>query len=434
MNKIEYFKKAIKSELFKKKAWIISAFTVTNEGPEDYKKDSYNYRLVRSGNLMQFLDAGDLVKIDDYIPGEPLFAFKDEFVVDNDLCINVTEPIVTTYGNVLFNCISITRSFGNKIPFITGRVSINSIENIIASKLESVPDKGTERKQEFIYVDEYIKFVDSLEFLKGLSFISVVTTTEKSITSPPGLEEFKQSLMKKYGDKLQDPVYLSNFEKELQAFDEEYLKDDPSNGIFLSGKTKDLSRKKTKLVIGGDAGFTSGLKLTPVTNSLEQGWPTEPKEIVSMMNTLRFGSYARGNETEKGGVTGKVLTRAGNNFKILEEDCNTTLGITKVIYPHLAYKLVGRYIMKNNTWVLVKDKDEANTYIGKIIMIRSPMYCKHLGDRICRYCAGERLALNANGILTALLEVSNIIVTASMKQMHGAVLSTQELNINEILS
>ena len=71
--------------------------------------------------------------------------------------------------------------------------------------------------------------------------------------------------------------------------------------------------------MGAEGGnFTDKVTITPVINSLQEGWPTDPVEFTAMMNGLRYASFSRGSETVKGGVSAKYLLRAGNNFKIVD--------------------------------------------------------------------------------------------------------------------
>jgi hypothetical protein len=434
MDKLSYFKLACQHRLYAKKAWIVSAFTIVNEDPDAYKSDPYNYRLVQSPTGISYVYNNELIAISDAKPGLPLYNLKDSIVVDSSFCPNAKQPITTTYGNVLVNLIALVNAFNTKIPFMTGKIDVATIEDIIAPILTDDVDDISQELPDRIYVREYIKFVDSLAFLAGLTLLCVWTVTEKSLSSPEGLKEFKESLIAKYGDTLTDPVQLAAFEKELQQFDEAYLKDDPSATVFISGKVKNMARKKMFLNVGGDAGFGDGLKLTPITNSLEEGWPKDPDQFVAMMNSLRFGSYSRGNETKNGGTTAKTFLRAGNNIMVLPEDCGTQLGITRRITSSLVNTLVGRYIRINNQWQFIDSLDLAKQYLDKIVMLRSPMYCKQPGDRICKYCAGIKLAENKFGISTALTEISNIVMLANMKQTHGTVLATTKLNLAEIFS
>ena len=437
MDKYTFFKQAMKAHCYAKKAWVISAFSVISEAADAYTNDPYDYRIVRTPTAIGFVDPAQnkaITFLDRVSATEPLFQFKEPIVVDASFCPNATSPIETTLGNVIANLCILVHSFGTKFPYLTGRFDIRSIEDKIAERLIDTPEPGATPNPTAITVDEYIRFVDSLSYLANFSLISVWAATEKTLTVSKDFPAFKAQLLKKYEGKLHDPIQVSAFEKELQAFDEQYLNDDPSNGVFLSGKVKNISRKKLHLTIGGIAGFGDGLTLTPVTNSLEEGWPTEPEAFTAMMNDLRIGSFSRGTETIKGGVTNKVFLRSGSNFKIVPEDCGTLLGIERVVTPRVAKTLIGRSILTKSGWLEITSAEQTQGYIDKTVTIRSPMFCHQPGDRICQYCAGKRLSENPLAVSSALVEVSSIILTTSMKQMHGSVLKSVPLHIDKVLS
>lgn len=437
MNKIEYFKAAMKSGLYKSRPWLISAFSLTREAPNKYLEDPYYLRLVNlpTGHFYVSEEASTgtlkLEKIIDATPNQPLFSFKDTLTVDHELCENVDTSITTTIGQVLFNLIVLVHAFGSRFPFKTGRVAVSDLEKVIAAKLKDTPEENTERDPKYFYVDEYIKFCNALFFLPVLSQLCVWSNTEKNVTAPSGLKEFKKQLLIKYEGKLHDPVELTKFEKELSDFDNEYLKDDPSNGTFISGKIKNNARKKMFLTMGATMGFETSMDVDPVINSLNEGWPKDPKQFTAMMNNSRAGSYSRGKETQKGGVAFKVLLRAVGNIKIIDTDCGSKLGIRRIFDQTNSKKLLGREILIENNWKLIESEEEASKYVGKKIIVRSPMFCKLDGDNLCKHCAGQRLSQNPTGVSMALTNVSSIIMTDNLKVMHGSVLSTAKMDIEK---
>lgn len=437
MNRTEYLLTALKQGLYKKKAWMISAFALIKEGPEQYKQDPYPYRLVQSPTGFFYVnpeEVSELLPIEGALPNQPLYHFKESVRVDATLCPNLIDAIDTTLGQVFFNLACIVQAFGKKFPFVTGKVSIKKIEDQIAEKLLDTPTKEEERNTAHFYVDEYVKFVDSLSYVTGLSQLCVWAATEKNMTSAPGFHEFKATLLKKYAGKLNDPVELSHFEKELQEFDDAYLKGDPTVGVFMSGKVRDVSRKKMFLTLGSDQGFTESLNVVPVLNSLEEGWPTDTVEFTAMMNGSRAGSFSRGSETMKGGVAAKVLLRSAGNVKIKPGDCGTALGIHRLFDRSDIGKLVGRSIRTKTGWLPVTTEEEARGYIDKPLIVRSEMYCLLDGDNICEECAGKKLAQNPTGVPMALTEISSIILNTSLKAMHGKVLSTAKMDYRKAFS
>lgn len=438
MKKIDYFKLAVKNGLAKKKNWLISAFSIIKEDKDKHISDGYLGRIVQESWGMSFLNSSEdgslvLEKIDDSKANEPLFSFKDKITIDNTWISNVDGQLETTVGNLLFNDICIVPAFGNKFKYVTGRVTVQALEDKIAAKLQDTPSSEDKRSSEYYYVDEYINFVNSLQFISTLSQISSWSATPKGIVAPTGIREFKKELLKKYEGKLTDPVELAKFENELKNFDSEFLKDDPANGTFIKGKVKDTARKKMFLNLGAEAGFEESVELKPVINSLEEGWPTDPEQFTAMMNGLRAGSFSRGSETVKGGVSAKILLRAANNFKIVDTNCETKIGISRIYNESNKSQLLNRYVVTGTNSELVTEEN-VDSYLGKQLNVRSPLYCKLKGDNICKYCAGLKLFKFPTGVTIPLTEISAIILTASLKKMHGTVLATKKLNLTSLVS
>lgn len=436
MKKSEYLRLALKSRCYEKKSWIIAAFSLVREDPAAYQKDAYPYRIVQTPTGVFFINPekpDSLELIEDAPPNTPLFRFLDSIVIDSSVCLNAVGEVETKIGNVLLNLIAVVSSFGNKLPFFTGKVTVGKIEAEIAKRLETTPKEGEPRDPAKCYVDEYEKFVDALNYMTGFSQLCVHAASEKTMTAPTGLAEFKAALLEKYKGKLTDPAELVKFEKELLDFDAAYMKGDPSDGTFITGKIKNVARKKLYLTVGADQSFKNSLTVTPVINSLQEGLPTDPESFTALMNGSRLGSYARGADTVKGGVSAKILLRAGNNFKIVQDDCQTKLGIHRYFTTDNQDQLVGRSVMTTTGWVPVSEAT-LSSFLNKPLIVRSPMYCKSNGDNICQYCAGERLARNPNGISTALTEISAIILSTFMAMMHAKALTVAKYDYKAALS
>jgi len=433
MKKLDYLKLFFQHRLFTKKAMLITMFSVTRT--DSGNQSPYLYKLVPQPWGYSYYDEKmELQKIDDSVANQPLFTFKDRINIDPSWIENLSEAIETSVGNLLFNHFCVVTGFGSKFPYVQGRTSVSKLEDKIAERLRDTPATDAERSTEYFYCDEYLRFVDALEDFKSLSQLAAWSATRKAVLPPKGLDAFKKELLAKYKGKLDDPVEIAKFEKELLAFDAEYLKDDPAFGTFLSGKITNTARKKLFLTMGNEQGFGDPLRANPVTNSLHEGWPTDAKQFTAMMNGLRVGSFARGSETIKGGVSAKYLLRAANNFKIDDTDCGTQFGIPRVYNHDNAEQLAKRSVIENGRSVLVENAEQAGNYLGKQLRVRSPMYCKLPGDVICKVCAGNRLAQYPTGLTIPLTEISAMILAASMKSMHTSGTSTAKLDIQKSIS
>lgn len=436
MQKLNYLKLAIAANAYRDRSWIFSLVSQVQEGPEDYLKKPFHYRLIQTLSGFYFVDPqhnNQLTLIEDVKAGEPLFTFTDSINIDASWCVNLKENITSTLGRLLVNMLVLVDVFHDKIPYINGPISVADIESIIAKKLKDTPSVDAPRDNNSIYVDEYTKFIDRLQFLAILAPLCVWSATKTNVVAPVGITAYREQLANEYGDKLKDPAYLAEFEDKLRKYDSDYLADDPSNGKFLSGDMKNIRRKKLFLTSGAEMGFKITSKVKPVVPSLSDGWGYNQEEFVSSMNGLRAGSYARGTETIKGGVTAKALLRSLGSFKIVDKDCGSTTGLKRTFTKETISKTVGRYVLKGNESIVITD-DTANSYIDKEISLRSPLYCRSEGETFCRCCVGDKIALNPEGLSLAVTDVSNVILYSFMKLMHGKRLSTAHYDFNVALS
>lgn len=424
MKKKEFLKIAFEAQCYYEKDWIISCFCINTS------KNERNLYPIREEWGVSFMRDGEKIKIEDAKKDEPLFYFKEPIEVDQTWLSNISKPIATTLGNLLVNAVCINYAFGNKIPYIEGPISVSNVENIVAKALVSNVKEGEQEDPRKIYVHEYIKFVDSLQFVSGLADISVWAATAKTMVPPDGLEEYKKKLLETtYAGKLHDPVEVAKFEKDLLKYDDEFLKDDPSYGVFMSGKIKNQSRKKMHLTIGSELTLNDAAVAKPIVASLNDGWSKDPEDFTNLMNGLRAGSYSRGVDTIKGGVAAKMMLRAANAYSLKDTDCGSKLGITRVFFKDNINELVGRYIVVNGKPVLI-DEEKANNLLGKELQVRSPMYCQLKEDNtICRCCAGERLFIYPNGVSIPLIEKSGIMLNAAMKKMHSSGTKIVEMDV-----
>lgn len=440
MHKLVYFKKAIKANCFNFKNWMLSAFSITHEDKDAWKKDSYAYRIVQTPTGAFFVDpenisSGEpfgLTSIEGYALGSPIFSAKDRIILVPGDIENLDKEIETTIGNVLFNQMCLVNAFGSKIPFLNERVNIGKIEDYIAVRLTDTPDSKEQREDGKLYVDEYLKFVDSVFYLTNFTQLFVWGATEKVLLSPPGIQEFKEQLVEKYKDTLHQPATLAMIDDELIKFDSEYLKGDPGENFLLSAKSRRIVRKRKFLMYGGEAGLAETTDIDPIVNSLEQGWNIE--KFPSMNNALRAGSFNRGAQTELGGESVKWLLRASSNIVVTVDDCGTKMGKPFTVTAANSKKLVDFTVLINDGVESITTQEQADKYIGQSLMIRSPMYCKLDKTDYCKLCVGRKLADNPTGLSMTISEYGSAFLNLFMKMMHGKSLDTVRLDVKSSIN
>ena len=409
----------MESGAFKKRAWVISILAITNEDFSAWTKNPYPYRVVQTATGFMFCDPDkqlQLSPIEDATPGRPLFNFKDPIQMKSGSMVNLNKDILTTIGNVFFNYCCVTNSFGNKIAFLEGQVSVSNIEGIIADRLED----NNSTNPNAILVSEYLKFTDTVNYLTNFTQLCVWAATEKSLTAPPGIKEFKEKLLEQYKDSLHDPATIAKIDAELVKFDAAYLKGDPSENFLTSGKSRNVVRKKRFLMHGAETGLSEKVGVTLIKNSLEEGWQIE--NFTAMNNSLRAGSFNRGAETQLGGESVKWLLRASSNITATIEDCGSTMGRTFKVTDQNVSKLLGFSVLVDGNPVMVNNIEDAGKYLGSAVLVRSPMYCKLDKTDYCLVCVGKRLAQNPTAISMAVSELGSAFLDLFMKKMHGTAL------------
>lgn len=435
MKKLDYLFQAFSAGLHKKRVWVLSAFSITQEGADAWKKSPYPYRLVRTPSGIFFVNpdgSDNLIKIDDADPSTPLFSFKDTIVVPANYIANVTQDTKTIIGNLFFNLCAIVPAFGKKIPFVTGNDFLEKLESTIAGLLEDTPPADVERKDNVIYVDEYLRFCASFSYLTEFTQLCTWGVTEKAIIAPTGIKEFKKALIEKYKDSLDDPATIARIDAELVKFDSEFLKGDPSENFLTTNKSRKVVRKKLFLMYGGETGLGAKRGTTLIQNSLSEGW--ELDKFPEMNNALRAGSYDRGAETMLGGEAVKWLLRASSNIRIMPGDCGTKLGLGVHVADNNIHKLINKRIITSTGTKLITSKEEAGAYMGTKLMVRSPMYCILDKTDYCEYCVGTNLAKNKDGASMAITAEGSVMMAIFMSAMHGKELALAKMNIKNAIT
>ena len=174
MNKNSFYLKAIRDKSYTKKSWIISAFSITMESMDEWKKNPYLNRIVRTPTSIYFVNENqELEVLEDVDITLPLFDFKQKMLAPANIITNLKQDIETSFGTLLINAIWLSDCFGDKIPYINGKVSMGYIENILSKKLKDTKDKNAivsfgstnSADDQSIYVDEYIKFSDRVLYM-----------------------------------------------------------------------------------------------------------------------------------------------------------------------------------------------------------------------------------------------------------------------------
>ncbi|MNO25629.1 hypothetical protein D3C76_154710 [compost metagenome] len=453
MKKQDLYIAAMKAGCYRRKDWVISAFSVVRAAagvPQPYDirynrevtevylpGDAPDDRVVIGESLdgmpqvqaTPVEDPAAWVPIDDTVPMTPLFYPCDDLKVTPDMIVNLAEAVDSTYGDLLFNYIALVEPFEHRIPYQVGPVSISKIERIIAKKLVDDEEiSGVTPKPDEIPVKMYMRFGRCMGAMAGFTQIFVPTLTPKSLQTDPQVRVRRGQLLEEHKDRLHDPVVVSKIQNELIEMDKAWLKDDPSTGFLLSNKTWGTARKRMFLIHGPEAGFNEGGNAELVVNSLEEGWDTD--KLVAMFNSTRAGSFYRGALTALGGEAVKFFMRVFQNVAISEEDCGSTLGIERTIEKGQGSYYAGLWEITKTGPVLL-DEQRAISLEGSTVLTRSPIFCKTGMTDFCEKCVGEALAAIPHAIGAENTSVASKFMDIMMASAHAKELKTAKLNVLE---
>ena len=446
MKKHDYFIAAMKAQMFRRRAWVISAFSMINEAPDAWQKDPYPWRIVQTRTGYFYVNPekpDELLPLEDCKPDAPPFVHKEKFLLQAGQIPNYENQgadLITSYGQYFFNWVMVAYPFGNKIPYLSGRISPGQLEKLVLPRLQDDPSPTPEHamvqpmaqptldedpRKAPIFVKEYLVMADSAFYLAGFTQLWVPAATRKVMTAPPGLAELKARLLEENKDRLHDPAVIAKIDAELIKYDSEYLKGDDGEGFLIENKGRKVVRRKLFLMTGAEAGLEDGVDVQLIPNSLSEGWDINHFPI--MNDSLRAGSYNRGAETMLGGEAVKWLLRASSNMMVTQEDCHTTLGNPVFLGEENKKKYMGFSVVTEGGSEKLTDESIGN-YLGKKVMIRSPMFCRLEKTDYCAICVGPRLSMNPTALSSAVSEYGSKFMLLFMKKMHGTQLALAHMD------
>lgn len=432
MKKIDYLFAALNAGAYRKKSWALSVFSVTQE-PEEH----YPYALIRSEKNTVFVDPENrenLITIEDTKPQEPLFRFMDRVDITPALVPNCKKAMNVPIGNVFFNFYVLIYALGDRLEFMSGKITPGAVMNKIRPLMADYPPEGQERDPKLIYPIDYRKFNKAIFGISGFTQLCVPSATKRMLTTHPDAKKLRAELLEKHKDRLWDPAVIAKIEAELIALDKEWMKSDPDGGdgfYVKESKAYGVVRKRMHLMHGAEMGFQDGTRATLVVNSLEEGWDVD--KMPDMINSLREGSYNRGRDTALGGEAVKFLGRVFQNTTITENDCGSKLGWDKLFTETNHKKFVGFYRVTPNGSEEITE-DYARSQIGKKVVVRSPMLCKTPKTGFCQHCMGNPNAINPTALGLLAADLGSQMMYIFMGAMHGKVLSVAKYDFKHSIT
>lgn len=435
MKKHDLFMEAMRAEEYRRRAWVISAFAVTSEAPDAWRQNSYAFRIVQTPVGVFYVDPSkenELTQIEDAVSGQALFSMKEKVLLKAGDVPNLKKDVETTYGQLLFNFTVLVYAFGKKIEYVESRVSGNYLEDLILPRFCDDPDNPPDRKDSEIYVSEYRRFTDAMFFIAAFTQLCVPGATPKSMVAAPGIVEYRKQLIEENKDRLRDPAVIAEIDAKLVAYDTAYLKGDLSEGFLITKKSRTIVRKKMFAMHGAEVGLREGVEVALIENSLSEGW--DISKFPEMNNSLRAGSFNRGYQTMKGGEAVKWLLRSSSNIAVTTDDCGSTLGLPRELTDENHKRFIGFHVISEGASKPIVSEEDARSYIGKHVIIRSPMMCILDKTDYCKVCVGPRLAANPSALAAAVSAYGSAFMSIYLAAAHGKALQLEHMDFSTAIT
>lgn len=273
-----------------------------------------------------------------------------------------------------------------------------------------------------------------------MPYVSILSPnfTDTMLTCTEVINKKKEELLIKYEKDIDagNENVIPIIEKELIEYAKDYLKDDPSIDIFLSGAKGSWGNNFKNLFIMKGIVKNSDPNAIPkyrlVSSNLMDG--VSPEEYVIVADSLVEGPYRRAKKTEIGGEYEKLLLY-GLQHVILDpegSDCGTKKYITVHFNEHKdVKKWIYSYVIEGNKLVEITSKN-MDSFIGKTVKIRYAGLCESKTG-ICNKCMGNleyRRGSKNVGIESTI--IASVMKNISMKSFHNSQQTFTKMDLNKV--
>ena len=275
---------------------------------------------------------------------------------------------------------------------------------------------------------------------KCMPYISILAPnyTDRMLTCTKVIAKKKAELYKKYKDQIDkgDEIAAKKMEDELMKFALDYMGDDPSMDMFISGARGSIGNNfKNMFVMKGvvkDPDPNAKQKYNIALSNYLDGISSD--EYALFANSLAAGPYARAKKTENGGYREKLFLRAFQHLTLDDEgsDCGTKRYLEIVLTEKNINLWMYSYIIDGSKLVELTS-DNKDKYLGKRLKIRYSAFCESKTG-ICNKCMGNlyyRLGEKVN-VGTSLTQIPSTQKNISMKAFHDSTQQLFEMNLENV--
>ena len=224
---------------------------------------------------------------------------------------------------------------------------------------------------------------------------------------------------------------MTKISDELIAYAKDILKGDPGMDLYDSGDLDFNNNYKNNSILKGAVMNKITNEYDFIGSSFMDG--IEIKDIPAHANSILASQYPASIATKDAGYLGKKLLALLQMMEIDEEgtDCGTKNLIPVKITKSNKSNMVYSYINSDGQ-LLMLDNSNINQYVGKTVMMRSPMSC--INEKICSKCAGQLFyLLGAKHAGLFATQISHADLNLALKAKHNSCIDLYTLDPDLIL-
>lgn len=336
----------------------------------------------------------------------------------------------TTVGTWIFNKFFIENDLFDIIVYYNDTIDKKALGEIDNEIYEAVIEDRLD-------VPTYKRFL--LKTQKFMPYISLYSPshTDKILTCTKVINKKKAELYKKYKDRIDagDEKAANEMTQELLQFAIDYMGDDPSMDLYLSGARGSLHNNfKNMYVMKGairDPDPNAKQKYNVALSNYIDG--IQPNEYALFANSLAAGPFARAKKTADGGYSEQLILSASQHL-ILDKagsDCGTkrykTITLTKDNIGRWMYS----YIIEGSKLVELTSEVK-NKYLGKTVKVRFSGLCESKTG-VCNKCMGNLYyRLHKENVGASMSQIASIRKNIAMKAFHDSTQSFYDMDLESV--
>lgn len=334
----------------------------------------------------------------------------------------------TTIGRFVFNKFILQ---GAGVIGVTGYIEALFGKKMVGNLDDTIADLYMNDKITRKQFNSYLDHRDTLGY--WLNGMLAHTISERMLKPLPEVEKRKAELCKKYAKELEEHNVdvMNMIVDELIAYAKELLKDDPGMDLYDSGDLDFTNNYRSNAIIKGAVINKITGEFDFVPTSFMDG--IDIKDLPAHANSILASQYPASIATSEAGYVGKKLIALLQMMEIDYdvEDCGTKNLIPLTITNYNKSFCTNIYINEGGQEKII-DTDNIDSYVGKTVMMRSPMSC--CNNKLCKKCAGalfQKLNIKNAGLFAS--QLSHAALNLGLKAKHNSTVTLYSLDPENLI-